>query len=124
MARYRQVDLSPRLQPVDLESQLVPGTFAHAAHVDLTAFDAHWRLDDTTRPLMLLKVLQRAYPQGQISSRRIEQACHDNVLFIAISGDGKHRFTSRLREAITAKSGPLERKLGFTRFAAGPSCAA
>jgi hypothetical protein len=30
MARYRQVDLSPRLLPVDLDAQLVPGSFADA----------------------------------------------------------------------------------------------
>lgn len=46
MARYRHVDLSPRLLPVDLEVQLVPGTFAHAAHhlvddLNPSAFDAY-----------------------------------------------------------------------------------
>ena len=48
MARYRFVDMSPRLLPVDLELQLVPGTIAHAVHhladaMDLSAFDAHGR---------------------------------------------------------------------------------
>ena len=32
MARYRGINLSPRLLPLDLEAQLVPGTFAHAVH--------------------------------------------------------------------------------------------
>lgn len=32
MARYKPVDMSPRLLPVDLEAQLVPGTFAHGLH--------------------------------------------------------------------------------------------
>jgi hypothetical protein len=32
MARYKPIDMSPRLLPVDLESQLVPGSFAHAVH--------------------------------------------------------------------------------------------
>jgi len=45
MARYKRVDMSPRLLPVDLEARLEPGTFAHALHhlideLDLSAFDA------------------------------------------------------------------------------------
>ena len=32
MARYRHSDMSPRLLPVDLQTQLVPGPFAHALH--------------------------------------------------------------------------------------------
>ncbi len=30
MARYKPVDLSPRFLAVDLEKQLLPGSFAHA----------------------------------------------------------------------------------------------
>ena len=122
MARYRHIDLSPRLLPVDLESQLVPGTFAHAVHhlvddLDLSAFDAHYRNDDNGAPAhsptMLLKVVLLAYSQGLVSSRRIERACRDNVLFIAISGDAKPHFTtiadfvSRSRDAITSVFGQV-----------------
>jgi hypothetical protein len=32
MAQYKPVDMSPRLLPVDLEAQRVPGTFAHGLH--------------------------------------------------------------------------------------------
>jgi len=89
--------------PVDLESQLVPGTFANAVHhrvddLDLSAFDMHYRNDDNGAPAHspanLLKVVLLAYSQGLISSRRIETACRDNVLFIAISGDAKPHFTT------------------------------
>jgi hypothetical protein len=50
MARYKLIDMSPRLLPVVLEDQLVPGSFAHAVHVlvdqlDLSRFDAHYRND-------------------------------------------------------------------------------
>ena len=51
MARYKHVDTSPRFLPVDLAAQLLPGTFAHAAHhllheaVDLSRFDARFRND-------------------------------------------------------------------------------
>ena len=66
MARYKFVDMSPRLLPVVLESQLIPGSFAHAVHhlvdaLDLSAFDAHFRNDDNGAsahaPAMLLKAV-------------------------------------------------------------------
>ena len=100
----------------DLQAQLVPGSFAHAVHhlvdqLDLSAFDAHYRNDDSGAPAhapaMLLKAVLLAYFQGMVSSRSIERgACRDNVLFIALTGDAKPHFTtiadfvSRSREAI------------------------
>lgn len=117
MARYRPVDMSPRFLPVVLEEQLVPGTFADAVHrlvdvLDLSAFDAHYRNDTTGAPAhapgMLLKAVLLAYSQGIVSSRRIERACRENVLYIAITGDAKPHFTtiadfvSRSRDAIAA----------------------
>ena len=117
MARYKMVDMSPRLLPVDLEAQLVPGSFAHAVHhlvdaLDLSAFAARYRNDDNGAPAhapgMLLKAVLLAYSQGIVSSRAIERACRCNVLFIAISGDAKPHFTtiadfvSRSRDAIAS----------------------
>ncbi len=117
MARYKFVDMSPRLLPVDLEAQLVPGTFAHAVHhlvdaLDLSAFDEHYRNDEqgapAYAPAMLLKAVLLAYSQGIVSSRAIERVCRDNVLFIAITGDAKPHFTtiadfiSRSRDAIAS----------------------
>jgi hypothetical protein len=73
--------MSPRLLPVVLEEQLVPGTFADAVHrlvdvLDLSAFDAHYRNDTAGAPAhspgMLLKAVLLAYSQGIVSSRRIE----------------------------------------------------
>ena len=103
MARFRHVDLSPRLLPVDLESQLVPGTFAHALHrlidsLDLSEFDQQYCNDDdgapAIPPAILLKAVLLGYSQGLISSRAIERACRDNVLFIALTGDSKPHFTT------------------------------
>ena len=117
MARYKIVDMSPRLLPVDLEAQLVPGSFAHAVHhlvdaLDLSAFAARYRNDDNGAPAhapgMLLKAVLLAYSQGIVSSRAIERACRCNVLFIAITGDAKPHFTtiadfvSRSRDAIAS----------------------
>ena len=45
MARYKTIDTSPRFLAVDLEQQLIPGTFVHALNhlidhgLDLSAFD-------------------------------------------------------------------------------------
>jgi transposase len=117
MARYKHVDMSPRLLPVDLEAQLVPGTFAHALHhlideLDLSAFDAHYGNDVTGAPAhspaMLLRAVLLGYSQGLVSSRAIERACRENVLFVAITGDAKPHFTtiaafiSRSRDAIAS----------------------
>jgi transposase len=117
MARYRHIDMSPRLLPVDLQAQLVPGSFAHTLHhvvdqLDLSAFDAHYRNDESGAPAhaptMLLKAVLLAYSQGMVSSRSIEWACRDNMLFIALTGDAKPHFTTitdfvnRSREAIAA----------------------
>jgi transposase len=122
MARYKHVDLSPRLLPVDLDAQLVPGSFAHAVHhlvdsLDLSSFDAHYRNDDTGAsahsPSMLLKAVLLGYSQGMVSSRAIERACRDNVLFIALTGDAKPHFTtiadfvSRSRDQIAVVFGQV-----------------
>jgi hypothetical protein len=98
MARYKHVDLSPRLLPVDLDAQLVPGFFALALlrlvdGLDFSAFDAYYRNDLNGAPAhsrsMLLKVVLLGYSQGVVGSRAIERACRDSVLFIAITGDAK-----------------------------------
>lgn len=117
MARYKVVDMSPRFLPVVLDDQLVPGTFAHAVHhlvdgLDLADFDAHYRNDangaPAHSPAMLLKAVLLGYSQAIVSSRSIERACRDNVLFIAITGDAKPHFTtiadfiSRSRDAIAS----------------------
>jgi transposase len=127
MARYKVVDMSPRLLPVDLEAQLIPGSFAHAVHhvvdaLDLSAFDVHYRNDDTGAsahaPAMLLKAVLLAYSQGMVSSRSIERACRDNVLFIALTGDAKPHFTtiadfiSRSHDAIASVFGQVLTLLG------------
>jgi len=89
MARYKAIDLSPRFLAVDLEKQLLPGSFAHAVHhlldhdFDLSSFDARYRNDDTGAsaypPGMLLKIILCAYAEGVVSSRGIERLCREHV---------------------------------------------
>ena len=104
MARYKYIDTQPKLIPVDLSRQLLPGTFEHALNhlldheVDLSHFDARFRNDATGAPAyppaLLLKVVLFAYSQGIVSSRQIERACQEHVTFIALCGDRAPHFTT------------------------------
>jgi len=104
MARYKHIDTSPRFLAVDLQRQLLPGTFEHAMNhlidkeLDLSGFDVRFKNDDTGAaaypPAMLLKVVLFAYSMGIVSSRNIERACRDHVTFIALSGDSQPHFTT------------------------------
>jgi transposase len=104
MARYKAIDTSPRFLAVDLEKQLLPGSFEHAVHhlldheFDLSLFDTRYRNDQSGAsaypPGMLLKVILCAYAQGVVSSRGIERLCREHVTFIALSGDSAPHFTT------------------------------
>jgi transposase len=104
MARYKHIDTSPRFLAVDLQRQLLPGTFEHAMNylidhkLDLVSFDARFCNDATGAaaypPAMLLKVVLFAYSMGIVSSRNIERACREHVTFIALSGDSQPHFTT------------------------------
>ena len=104
MARYKHIDTSPRLLPVDLARQLLPGTFEHALNhlvdreIDLSGFDERYCNDETGAtaypPAMLLKVVLFAYSRGIVSSRGIERACREQVTFIALCGDSSPHFTT------------------------------
>jgi transposase len=104
MARYKRIDTGLKLLPVDLSRQLVPGTFEHALNhlldheMDLRTLDARARNDETGAPAyapaVLLKVVLFAYSRGIVNSRDIEQACRENVVFMALSGDSAPHFTT------------------------------
>jgi transposase len=104
MARYKHIDTSPRFLAVDLQRQLLPGTFEHAINhlidneLDLSGFDVRFNNDVTGAaaypPAMLLKVVLFAYSRGIVSSRNIERACREHVTFIALSGDSQPHFTT------------------------------
>src|SRR4029079_10322072 len=115
MPRFKVVDYSPRLLPVDLSRQLLPGTFEFALHhlleheIDLSEIEARYRNDEVGasayEPRILLKIVLLAYARGILSSRAMEAACRDNVQFIALCGDAQPdhstlaRFVSELGDA-------------------------
>lgn len=104
MARYKPIDTSPRFLAVDLERQLLPGTFVHALNhlidheLDLSSFDARYANDRAGAaaypPAVLLKIVLYAYSLGIVSSRGIERACREQVTFIALTGDRAPHFTT------------------------------
>jgi transposase len=104
MARYKRIETGVKLLPVDLSCQLIPGTFEHALshlidhELDLRSMDERFRNDENGAPAyapsVLLKVILFAYSRGMLSSRAIEQACRENVVFMALSGDSIPHFTT------------------------------
>jgi len=104
MARYKVVDRSPRFLPVVLDAQLLPGSFEYALdylidnELDLAGLDTRYNNDATGAPAydpaVMLKIVLLAYSRGMVSSRLIERACRENVLFMAISGDSAPQFTT------------------------------
>jgi len=95
MARYKPYDYSQMmLVPVTLADQLEAGTLEHTIHyvveerLDLSGFDQERRNDETGRraynPRVLLKVVLLGYSRGKLSSRKLEAACKENVIFMAL----------------------------------------
>ena len=96
MARFKTYDYSQLVfLPVSLADQLMPGTLEFAIHtlvenrLDMSIFAGKYRNDETGRaaydPKILLKLVLLAYSRGLISSRKIEQACRENVVFMALA---------------------------------------
>jgi transposase len=81
--------------PISLEKQLEPGTLEYTINelvenkLDLSVFEGRYQNDDTgataINPKILLKVILFAYSRGMTSSRQIERACSENILFMALS---------------------------------------
>jgi transposase len=96
MAKFKAYDYRQRVfLPVSLEEQLLPGTLEFAIHtlvedrLDTSRFEQRYRNDETGRvaydPKILLKIVLLGYARGLVSSRKIEQACRENVVFIALA---------------------------------------
>jgi transposase len=96
MAKFKAYDYRQRVfLPVSLEDQLLPGTLEFAIHtlvdtrLDISSFEQKYRNDETGRraydPKLLLKIVLVGYARGLLSSRKIEQACRENVVFIALA---------------------------------------
>jgi len=105
MARYKDVNYDQdKFIPVSFHKQILPGTFEYTLsylidhELDVSVFDDRYRNDETGAPAfdpaVLLKIVIYAYSRGVTSSRKIEQACRENIIFMALSADSQPHFTT------------------------------
>ena len=105
MARYKPYSYAQgKFIPIHFAKQILPGTFEYSLNhlidheLDLSVFDARFRNDENGAPAyaprILLKIVLYAYARGIVSSRKIEQACRENVIFMALSADTRPHFTT------------------------------
>jgi transposase len=104
MARYKPIDMSPKLLTVDFTRQILPGSFEYALcylidnELDLREFDRRFCTDEggapAYAPALLLKIILLAYSRGLVSSRAMESACRQNVLFMAVGGGATPHWTT------------------------------
>jgi transposase len=105
VARYKSYSYAQgKFIPVHFEKQILPGTFEYSLNhlvdheLDLTIFDERYRNEETGAtaydPRILLKIILFAYSRGIVSSRRIAQACEENIIFMALSCDTQPHFTT------------------------------
>ena len=96
MAKFKPYNYDQLVMlPISLEDQLEPGTLEYTIntlvekHIDLSVFEGRYQNDETGatafNPKVLLKVILFAYSRGMISSRPIERACGENIIFMALS---------------------------------------
>lgn len=96
MARYKQYDYNQmQMVAVSLDEQLMPGTLEYAIHevvesrLDLSRFDSRYKNDKTGRsayaPATLIKLILLGYSRGMMGSRKLERACKENILFMAMA---------------------------------------
>ncbi len=105
MARYKPYELKQdKMIPLWYADQVLPGSFEYALneiveeHLDLSVFEKRYRNDRTGRlaydPKVLLKIVLYGYSKGIVSSRKLEEACRRNVVFMALSADTRPHFTT------------------------------
>ena len=105
MARYKDYRYEQdKLTPISFNKQVLPGTFEYTLghlidhELDLSAFDGCYRNDETGAPAydprILLKIVLFGYSRGVFSSCRIERACRENVMFMALSADSQPHWTT------------------------------
>jgi transposase len=104
MVKYKPENRSQlEMKIIDYSAQLVEGSLEYAIdylleqRINLSKFDVAYNNDKTGAPAYspktMLKVVLFAYANGILSSRKIEKACQENVVFMALSGGHAPHFT-------------------------------
>jgi transposase len=105
MARYKPYSYGQgKFIPIHFEKQILPGTFEYSLNhlidneLDLSIFEERYKNEETGAPAydprIVLKIVLFAYSRGIVSSRRIAEACEENIIFMALSCDTKPHFTT------------------------------
>ena len=105
MPRYKHYSYEQtKMIPLSFEKQIVPGSFEFALNyivdneLNLSVFDSNFKNDKTGAtaydPAIILKIILYAYSRGIHTSREIERACNENVMFMALSADTHPHFTT------------------------------
>jgi len=96
MAKYKPYDYNQKIMvPVSLDEQLFPGSLEYTIHtlverqIDTTIFHTNYNNDETGcrpyDPRILLKIILFGYARGLNTSRRLERACRENIIFMALT---------------------------------------
>jgi transposase len=90
--------------PIQFDKQIKPGSFEYALSyivdhkLNVSKFVERVRNDDGGAPAydpkIMLKIVIYAYSKGMLSSREIEKACQENVMFMALSANTRPHFTT------------------------------
>ena len=105
MARFKEYSYDQgKFIPVFFDKQILPGTFEYTLSylidndIELSVFESRYQNDETGAtaydPAILLKIVLYAYSRGIIHSRKIEQCCRENIIFMALSADTRPHFTT------------------------------
>jgi transposase len=119
MAKYKATAKGQGLfLAVDLEKQLIPGTFEWAMsqivdhEIDLKQFDGYYKNDATgasaIEPRILLKIIFYGYRKGQLSSRKMMDLCIENMTMKSLAEDVVPDFTT-IAAFIREKGGRIEK---------------
>jgi len=96
MAKYKNCNYDQMIMvPVCLKDQLLPGTLEYTIHtlieerVDMSIFDDNYNNDDTGCPAydpkIMFKIILFGYARGLTTSRKLEKACRENIIFMALT---------------------------------------
>jgi len=118
MAKFKSYSYEQMvMMAIAFDRQILPGTFEYNLTylvdelLDSTIFHHRYKNDEcgcpAYDPAILLKIILFAYSKGVTSSRKIEQLCRDNILFIAVSANTQPHFTT-LAGFISSSSKEIE----------------
>ena len=105
MPRYKDCSRDQDMMiPISFKKQLQPGTFEWTLdhiiehHVEVAPFEKKLKNDQTGAPAwnpkVMLKIILFGYSRGLVSSRDIEAACRENIIFMALSAYSQPHFTT------------------------------